>query len=558
MAATAYAGLPSHKQQLLERADMHALPRSYRENSAKEETELEYVENFRRQFVQLFPRRRELLLCPINECGVRKFVCSTVRPTNLSADEVYDMRSAASFVADFFDYLPLENSTQLPDLLPSPGTVIQMRAGDCLDLSTVLVSLLRGVGFDAYVVAGHAPLWITQCDQTAVDFDATALRQVIDEIRPDGSGRPRFGTPPASSGAAGGSGGDGSSSARVVQPRYQIKVKQQRESKFLALEREAAAADAEKLRLRLIAEADEQARASREPLYGKRVHCWVMVRASPQRAQPIDVYIEPTTGVIYSAKASPYLGIDAVWNERNYWVNVQQLDVDSLHLLNTNVHDASCWEFVLLEARRRGDEADDDSAEGGGGGGSAAGGGDVHDDGTGDDKELFEAPPSWCQKLVIPRAKMQTRFPSGHRLIAFNKCVYERWAPHHARGDGLVCRVRLFFDSQCEHETEVHEYYANRRDGLRERRTWPLEARVHCRCVFCVPACWCVCSIPCITHLSIYVTIFCPPPVTMQVAPRASRTGSSTGSWRTAPSRLVASSNSTWARASTASCVARR
>lgn len=31
----------------------------------------EYVENFRRQFVQIFPKRRELLLVPVNECGVR-------------------------------------------------------------------------------------------------------------------------------------------------------------------------------------------------------------------------------------------------------------------------------------------------------------------------------------------------------------------------------------------------------------------------------------------------------------------------------------------------------
>ena len=133
-----YSGLPSAKQQLLQRIELHSLPRSYRENTPQEETELEYVENFRRQFVQIFPKRRELLLCPVNEAGVRvrhgwisaraacifvnsvgalilstvshdrrniaqKFVCSTVRPTNLATDEVYDLRSAASFVADFFD-----------------------------------------------------------------------------------------------------------------------------------------------------------------------------------------------------------------------------------------------------------------------------------------------------------------------------------------------------------------------------------------------------------------------------------------------------------------------
>jgi hypothetical protein len=146
----------------------HTLPHSYRENSAKEEAVLEYVENFRRQFVLLFPARRELMLCPVNECGVRKFVCSTIRPSKLANDEIYDLQSAANFVADFFEYTMLENPTQMPDLLPSPGSIVKLRAGDCYDLSHVLVTMLRGSGYDAYVVSGYAPLWITRADQSKV------------------------------------------------------------------------------------------------------------------------------------------------------------------------------------------------------------------------------------------------------------------------------------------------------------------------------------------------------------------------------------------------------
>lgn len=56
---------------------------SYAKNTQKEETLLEYVEDFRRQFIQVFPNRRPLLLCPKNECGIRKFVCSTIHPTCL-------------------------------------------------------------------------------------------------------------------------------------------------------------------------------------------------------------------------------------------------------------------------------------------------------------------------------------------------------------------------------------------------------------------------------------------------------------------------------------------
>lgn len=45
--------------------------------------------------------------------GSQKFLCSTVRPSKLSSDEIHDLKNISSFVADFFDYLPLENPIQL-------------------------------------------------------------------------------------------------------------------------------------------------------------------------------------------------------------------------------------------------------------------------------------------------------------------------------------------------------------------------------------------------------------------------------------------------------------
>ena len=35
------------------------------------------------------------------------------------------------------------------------------------------------------------------------------------------------------------------------------------------------------------------------------------------------MYLEPTTGRIYSVKRCPYLKIDLIWNHRNLWVNMQ-------------------------------------------------------------------------------------------------------------------------------------------------------------------------------------------------------------------------------------------
>ncbi|MFN3841624.1 MAG: hypothetical protein ACK4RF_13040, partial [Cyclobacteriaceae bacterium] len=49
-------------------------PAAYRENNIREMLVLEYVENFRVQYVQLFPDRPPLFLCPKNEAGVQVII----------------------------------------------------------------------------------------------------------------------------------------------------------------------------------------------------------------------------------------------------------------------------------------------------------------------------------------------------------------------------------------------------------------------------------------------------------------------------------------------------
>jgi hypothetical protein len=54
--------------------DRSTAPGSYIDNSRLEKMTLDYVLNFRRQYLQLYPVRKELLLCPANEFGIP--VCS--------------------------------------------------------------------------------------------------------------------------------------------------------------------------------------------------------------------------------------------------------------------------------------------------------------------------------------------------------------------------------------------------------------------------------------------------------------------------------------------------
>jgi len=53
-----------------------------------------------------------------------------------------------------------------PTRLLSPSTVLRLQQGHCFEYSTVLASLLIGVGYDAYVVSGYATKEICLMDET--------------------------------------------------------------------------------------------------------------------------------------------------------------------------------------------------------------------------------------------------------------------------------------------------------------------------------------------------------------------------------------------------------
>jgi hypothetical protein len=145
------------------------MPRVYSENSSKEELVLEHVLEYERQFKVIYDPVRSLLLTPKNEKGIRKFICTTIRPTKLPFVELYDWKKCAKFVADFIDYEELEFPTLYPTIIPSPANVLEWQYGDSFDISIVLCSLLVGVGYKAYVVIGTAPKYITTRNESEMD-----------------------------------------------------------------------------------------------------------------------------------------------------------------------------------------------------------------------------------------------------------------------------------------------------------------------------------------------------------------------------------------------------
>jgi len=53
-----------------------------------------------------------------------------------------------------------------------------------------------------------------------------------------------------------------------------------------------------------------------------RVHCWVLVLAGKREVSQ-GFFIESSSGESHSLEWDQYLGIESLWNHKNYWVNMQ-------------------------------------------------------------------------------------------------------------------------------------------------------------------------------------------------------------------------------------------
>ncbi|ETV99093.1 hypothetical protein, variant [Aphanomyces invadans] len=473
------AGIVSTKQRRLEDNVMEEVPMSYSTNSNKELLCLEYVANFRKQFDDLMDasdiRRPPLYLCPPNERGIPKFVCTTLRPTLLPFLDLYDMDKLATFVSGLIEYEPLVDPCAPPACLPSPSAVLAWQAGDSFDMANLLASFLIGAGYDAYVVHGRAPKWVCLLDQSQTECPYLA------ETAPTASGTTT--TPPAATDA-------------TAAPKDEGK------SKFVAMQeaKEAARRAEEAARLdwtkHMDVEDDDE-----DELNGKRVHAWVLVRAG-RRDVTEHVYLEPSTGRKYSVRESPYVRIEAVWNHQNYWVNMQvsRGKDASATCANTlfDLSHATDWEFVFLSAHdRRG-------ATNGGGGLHGDGGGgeskhddldgsrsdnnshhhhhthDSHDDNDPDnaaDDNVLDLPPSWVTKLHVERKAYKRRFVTdGQRTTLFRKAKVEEFAEN-SHNQGLVLRITQFRNVARTLPVQVREVFKNRKDKLHLRIRYPLEGK---------------------------------------------------------------------------------
>lgn len=60
----------------------------------------------------------------------------------------------------------------------------------------------------------------------------------------------------------------------------------------------------------------------KEDEYGQsRLHCWVMMQKGNREISE-NFFIEPTTGRRYSVNDAPYFSVEAIFNNKNFWINL--------------------------------------------------------------------------------------------------------------------------------------------------------------------------------------------------------------------------------------------
>uniref|UniRef100_A0A8C9SGP5 Dynein regulatory complex subunit 7 n=1 Tax=Scleropages formosus TaxID=113540 RepID=A0A8C9SGP5_SCLFO len=398
--------------------DPSRCPTSYKENSPQEKLLLAVAENFHAQYSHLYPERKPLLLCPLNECGVPKFVSTTLRPTLLPYPELYSWEGCASFVSDFLSLEPLDAPIDPPKQLSSPTWVLQTRRGNCFDFSTLLCSLLLGAGYDAYCVSGYAVKEMCLLNQSHHECPLL-LNEKKEKTEEQNSPVKKYSVKPPK---------DLCSGFERMQ-----ESKQQAQAQAIILQRQQ---EMERLEMK--------ERPSPDPLLGLWVHSWVLV-LSGSREVAENFFIDPLTGKSFPTVEDCFVGVESIWNHRNYWVNMQDCRFGCSEM-SYDLGDITRWEYLLFDPWGNPALPEDN-----------------------EEPPVFEMPPSWVKRIQISEQDMEMRYPGGMKVIQYRKARLEKFAPY-LLNDGLVTRLTTYKDVNCIQPITMKEWFQHRQDYLQERQ----------------------------------------------------------------------------------------
>ncbi|XP_076164914.1 dynein regulatory complex subunit 7 [Ptiloglossa arizonensis] len=323
----------------------------------------------------------------------------------------------------------------MPKQLRSPTWLQKMQKGNCFECATFLASLLLGKGYNAFVISGYATREQTMCDLTRTT--CPYLQQ----------SKPPSLVP-----------------VQTEISKYKLKTPPEYESQFLT---ERKQEEEKKLQEKLRRQEEEQQRLIEEleqpPLdkyWGYRIHAWVAILPElgglRDQESPWPLFIEPSTGVSYKPATGNadelYLGVESIWNDQNYWVNMQPFSKSWVNIM-WDLTKVELWEHVLpgepWTMRGIGEAIDEDS--------------------TILQEKHLDMPFSYVHEINISDQEYKKRYPNGTKKIFYKKSKVELYAPY-IQMDGLVQRITQYDDYDYTSPVKVHETYANRSDNLVESK----------------------------------------------------------------------------------------
>lgn len=416
-------------------------PATYTSNTQKEDLVLEAVENFRAQYVALYPTRAPLILSPQNECEFRKFISTFIRPTVLKFSELYDYNTCAEYIANYVSYEPLDDPEMLPTRVVSPSTVLTWQVGNCVEMSLLLSSILIGTGYNAYVAIGYASKEVCDNDQSN-----NRWRGKLPEERCSDD------------------------EAEVRPPPNTDYTQHLRQRPVLVSEFDRQTAEREKKQREddMRIEIDE-AQLNLHDENGDEdeinyVHAWVVIIPGKRGGLTHPIFIEPSTGVAVAVKDADasYLGVECIFNHHNYFVNLNV--ATPVSQLSYDLRDLQNWEHIFLcDADADEDEEMDKTRV-------------ITDDLTADVGEggdmTLDVPSSWVSPLTLSRMQYENRFPGRFKEVKYHDATVRYYAEYSE--PDLKTLVVLVPDPSSVH-MQTHTFFKHRQDKLRRRSVYPQE-----------------------------------------------------------------------------------
>ena len=417
-------------------SDIHILsrddcPASYSSDTPKETKLFQQTQRFLLQYTHLYPDRKPPFLNPFNDCRLPKCASTFIRPSLLPYLDCYDWQGCARFVADHLEYRPLKQPTETPEGMMSPATVLRYQTANCFEMSTVLCSLLTGAGYRAYVVSGYAVRAVCLSDTTRV-------------VCPDMMHK------------------DEEKMAKLTTNgnKYQLRPQKELVSKYEEMMaervREAEQSQHREKLQRELKEMNEREKEPPDPLFGMRVHAWVLVLPGERDTAEAFV-IEPSTGMGKGIRCGDYLGIESLWNQTNYWINLQSC-INGVRDLEYDLFNPAHWEFLLLRDAMRTPHPDELESD--------------LEEAVLDADRLTEMPLSWVERLRVSRERYDERFPCGRKVTHFYRSKLEQFSSYSMK-DGIVRRLTVYSDFSCDTVLTITETYQHRADRLIRREITP-------------------------------------------------------------------------------------